>query len=303
MRACAPHPRQCLFIPQQRTNLRSAAILADVDGQPRQYWQMGNVLVKTVSAVANARYAVAAKDDGVSPRVEPRFRQPAAVETMTWRTPSPWGLEFARRRNRRLQIWSPGRTNVVASNKPRTRQKQHNTDNCGRDVPPPVWHWPIPLSRRARNELLREGRRRAPDHTKQGGANNTPCLVTSSRDGLRGAGRHHNGPPLKVIPFVSNSPAFLEGDVDLVRTLSRCLGNHIDRGINCLLPSGVPLLERVDWVNGLALRSPQRWFIGIDGAIAADALVGIDVQTHAAHHLRLRPKSSRRVRRHHSGQP
>jgi hypothetical protein len=37
---------------------------------------------------------------------------------------------------------------------------------------------------------------------------NTPCLVTSSGvTHLRGAGRHHNGPLLKVIPFVSNSPA------------------------------------------------------------------------------------------------
>jgi hypothetical protein len=44
---------------------------------------------------------------------------------------------------------------------------------------------------------------------------------------------------------------FLKGEVDLVRTLSRCLGRvriHVDRGINCLLPSGVPLLEKVDWV-------------------------------------------------------
>jgi hypothetical protein len=40
------------------TRRRSPAILADVDGQPRQHWQMGNVLIKTVSAVANATYAI-----------------------------------------------------------------------------------------------------------------------------------------------------------------------------------------------------------------------------------------------------
>jgi hypothetical protein len=34
---------------------------------------MGNVFIKTVSSVANASYAVAAKDDGLSPRIEPRF--------------------------------------------------------------------------------------------------------------------------------------------------------------------------------------------------------------------------------------
>jgi hypothetical protein len=124
----APKPFDIrLHVGAPNRNLQRVTELA-VSGHVGALAALAGLAATALQTIMGTAMTTHARGATTHPPIEPSA---ITVQCRDWLKRAPGEHCLARRRNRRVQIWSPGRTNVVESNKPRTCQKQHNRDGHG----------------------------------------------------------------------------------------------------------------------------------------------------------------------------